>query len=85
MKTLVYGQFLPGAFARQKPPQALPAAIRAKRRHAVMRLRALWRQYRVRSRRRYDDVGLLDRRVLEEIGLTREQVSYDACQPVWWR
>jgi hypothetical protein len=84
MKTLVYGQFLPGAFARQKLCRALPA-IRARRRHAVMRLRALWRQYRVRSRRRYDDVGLLDRRVLEEIGLTREQVSYDTCQPVWWR
>jgi hypothetical protein len=63
----------------------LAAAVRAKLRHAILRSRAFWRGYRARSRCRHDDVSLLDRRVLEEIGLTRELISYDACQPIWWR
>jgi uncharacterized protein YjiS (DUF1127 family) len=34
---------------------------------------------------RYQSVSELDPRMLEEIGLTREQAHYDASEPVWWR
>lgn len=33
----------------------------------------------------YEDVARLDSRVLEEIGLTPEQLRVDTSQPVWWR
>ena len=33
----------------------------------------------------YEDIDGLDRRVLDEIGLTPELIHFDASQPVWWR
>jgi hypothetical protein len=45
--------------------------------HALMRLLAAWRRSAALSRR-YEGVSHLDHRVLEEIGLTREQVRHDA-------
>jgi uncharacterized protein YjiS (DUF1127 family) len=43
-----------------------------------------WRR-QVRAQRRYQSVADLDERVLEEVGLSRCQVSYDTSEPVWWR
>jgi len=83
MKVLPYGQFYPAALVAPPSHWTLRAVMTGKLRHARTRLRA-WRRYRARAQR-YEDLSLLDRRVLEEIGVTREQISYDACQPVWWR
>ena len=85
MKTLVHAQILPGTFCRQPRRRRLSAAVPSKARHAFMHLRVAWRRYRPSPRHRHEDIGLLDRQVLEEIGLTREQVRPDVWQPVWWR
>jgi hypothetical protein len=43
-----------------------------------------WRRQMLR-RPKYQNVSGLDEAVLEEIGLARCQVRYDACHPVWWQ
>jgi hypothetical protein len=82
MKVLDYSQFI---LCAHSPRRTRGAAVKAMLRRAWTRVRRAWRGYRARSRRRCEDISLLDHRVLEEIGLTREQVTYDACQTVWWR
>ena len=43
-----------------------------------------WRRQMLR-RPKYQNVSGLDEAVLEQIGLARCQVRYDACHPVWWQ
>jgi uncharacterized protein YjiS (DUF1127 family) len=45
---------------------------------------AEWRR-RARARRQFQSLCELDDRILQDIGLTRSQVNFEATRPVWWR
>lgn len=78
MKTFAYAGFLATVSEGHRA-----SALLRKLRQALRRFRNTPRR-RPRLGSRYEDFTRLDRRVLEEIGLTREQII-DASQPVWWQ
>jgi len=45
---------------------------------------AEWRR-RARARRQFQSLGQLDHRTLQDIGLTRGEVNFEATMTIWWR
>ena len=50
----------------------------------VAKVIAEWRR-RARARRQFQSLCELDDRMLEDIGLTRSQVNFEATRTIWWR
>jgi hypothetical protein len=84
MKNFEWAEVLPGALRARQPPKDAVSAFSQRLLRALSGLHHCGRRSAASSRR-YESVRHLDHRVLEEIGLTREQVRHDATQPVWWR
>ena len=83
MKNPAWAEALPG-IVRPRPSRKDGASALSQRLlRALKGLHAAWR--RIAALPRHESVSHLDHRVLEESGLTCEQVRHDATQPVWWR
>ena len=84
MKNPAWTDALPGIFRPRPSRRDRTSALPQKLLCSLKRLHAAWWRSAAQSCR-CESVRHLDQRVLEEIGLTREQVRHDATQPVWWR
>ena len=84
MKNFEWAEAFPGPLCARRSHNDGVAALSQRLLRALSGLGAAWRRSAAMSHR-YESVRHLDHRVLDEIGLTREQVRHDATQPVWWR
>jgi hypothetical protein len=84
MKNPAWTDALPGIVRPRPSRRDGASALSQKLLRTLKGLHAAWPRSAARSCRR-ESVRHLDHGVLEEIGLTREQVRHDATQPVWWR
>ena len=84
MKNFEWAEAFPGPLCARRSHNDGVAALSQRLLRALGGLHAAWCSSAALSRR-YESVRHLDHRVLDEIGLTREQVRHDATQPVWLR
>jgi uncharacterized protein YjiS (DUF1127 family) len=65
-------------------PFSAPRGVGRKALNFLANLVAEWRR-RALARRQYQSLRHLDDRILQDIGLTRSQVDFEATRTIWWR